>query len=403
MIRTTQIGMSFLYNYLTSELPKEDGSDNISKKSLQMKVLSEVLAKSGGVLSKFSQIILHVHDDTDNQVFTDCTPFNPEATHEFILDELEVDENLGSCVTYFNEKVFKSGSIGQVYKAVYKDSKDIVIKVQYEGLHEQFKTDLSIVHTLMSFLLYGNSGINEMFKDIKNKLYEELDYKVEAKNHQFFYDLWKNHPYIQIPELIPEISTDKIICMEFIDGESLSEFISNSTLEEKNIIGKRLVEFVFTSLYKDSIFYSDSHYGNFIIKDKSVLYVMDFGCVHKYDQNILNKLKQLHKTMILKDKSSFYEAVTDLHILNDKVVEESKEFMYEYFNNICKPWIVDEEFEFTDEWLDLTTVKNSELIKQWSVPDDIVFLSKIPFSLSYILNKLNVKANFRELFNKLLE
>ena len=108
MIRTTQIGMSFIYNYLTSELPKDDGSDDsTSKKSLQMKVLSEVLAKSGGLLSKFSQTILHVHHDFDNQVFTDCTPFNPELTHEFILDELEVDENLESGITYFDKKYLK--------------------------------------------------------------------------------------------------------------------------------------------------------------------------------------------------------------------------------------------------------------------------------------------------------
>jgi predicted unusual protein kinase regulating ubiquinone biosynthesis (AarF/ABC1/UbiB family) len=191
--------------------------------------------------------------------------------------------------------------------------------------------------------------------------------------------------------------------MDFIDGESLSEFISSSTQEEKNEIGKRLVEFLFTSLYKHNVFYSDSHYGNFIIKDKSILYVMDFGCTHKFDENIMDKLKNLHKSLISKDKTAFYQIVTDLNILNDKVTEESKEFMYEYFSILCKPWIVDADFEFSDEWLLSTTFKKTDLLKQWSMPENIIFLSKIPFNFSYILNRLNVKSNFRKLFNQLLE
>ena len=82
--------------------------------------------------------------------------------------------------------------------------------------------------------------------------------------------------------------------MEYIDAEGLTSFIENSTQEEKNLIGKYIVEFIFVNFYKHGIFYSDIHYGNFLIKDKQVLYVTDFGCINNIDDILLNNLKNLH-------------------------------------------------------------------------------------------------------------
>ena len=104
------------------------------------------------------------------------------------------------------------------------------------------------------------------------------------------YELWKDNDNIIIANIIDELCTDKIITVDYINGESLSNFIQNASIEEKNNISRLLIEFLFRTLFKHGIFYSDIHYGNFLVKDNSILYVMDYGCINDIEDELANNL-----------------------------------------------------------------------------------------------------------------
>ena len=237
--------------------------------------------------------------------------------------------------------------------------------------------------------------------DIKTKLYDELDYKLEFANQKTVYELWKGNDRIQIPELVPEFCNNTMLAMKYIDAQSLSSFIDTSTQDERNKIGMYIVEFVFTSFYKHKIFYSDIHYGNFLVKDKSVLYVTDFGCIHDVDDELLSKILNLHDAIQNENKDKFYQIVKDIGILKDDISIESKEYMYEYFKLQYLPW-TSEEFEFTQECIEKFMYKQPELMKEWILPNNCVYLNKIPFGLFHLLNKLKAKCNFKKFFDELL-
>ena len=56
-------------------------------------------------------------------------------------------------------------------------------------------------------------------------------------------------------------------CNLSMGSQNLNEFIANSAQESKNKIALDLIKFIFTNIYKNNLFYSDSHYGNIIIQD----------------------------------------------------------------------------------------------------------------------------------------
>lgn len=402
MLRSGSICISFLYNYLLSEsrIEKEGkGGDELIKKCGKLECLAETFASYGGVLAKLSQILCLANENDD--VFSDCKPYCQKETIEYIKKEFENNKDFFKDVKSFDFNVFKSGSVGQVHKCVYKNDEQIIIKVQYVGLLKQFKSDIFILDKVATYLFHFSDLSNAM-TDIKTKLYEELDYINEFKNQQTIYNLWNTHENIRIARLIPELCTHNLLAMEYIDAEGLTSFIETSTQEEKNNIGKYIIEFIFTNFYKYGIFYSDIHYGNFLIKDKNILYITDFGCLNFIEHDLLNNFIKIHKALIEEDENTFYDIVKDIGILKDDVSIESKEYMYRYFKLQYEP-LISQEFEFTTEWFDIAKYKEAELMKEWILPSNCVYLNKIPYGMYHLLTKLNLRGEFLDFFKDLLD
>ena len=376
MLRSGSICMSFLYNYLVSEATinnEEKGGDILCKKATKLKCLVDTFQSYGGVLAKLSQIICLGENDENNTVFSDCKPFSTEKTCKYIKNLFENDNDFFKDIKGIDYNVYKSGSVGQVHKAVYKDDQEIIIKVQYVGLKEQVKTDLFILDTIIT-CLYSFVNLNNAISDIKNKIEEELDYNIEYHNQKIMYDNWILHNNIKIAKLIQE---------------------------ERNNIGMLMVEFVFINIYKYGILYSDIHYGNFLIQDKKILYVMDFGCIHDIDDTLLDNFIRLYKALLYNDKDMFYDIVERMEIINKDISLESKEYLYEYYKRQYEPWLSD-NFEFTSDWVKITDYKNIDLMKSWNLPSNLVYFNKLPYGMYHILGKMNLKGNFLTFYKKLL-
>ena len=237
--------------------------------------------------------------------------------------------------------------------------------------------------------------------EIKVKLKEELDYTIEFSNQKYMYELWNNNDNIKIPKLIPSICNNNLLCMEYIQAESLKTFIEKSTQEERNIIAKYIIEFIFTNFYQNGLFYSDIHYGNFLVKNKKILYVIDFGCINIIEDEKLVLFKLLHNSLLNSDEKKFIEVFTDMGGFSNETSKESKEYCYNYFKLQFEPW-TSVEFEFTPEWLEKAVFKDTELMKEWILPMNMIYLNKIIYGLPHILTKLKAKGKFNEIFNNLI-
>ena len=393
MLRSSSICVSFLYNYLTSDSEvKDENCKNFDKKCQKLRCLSKTLESYGGVLSKLSQILSL--NDENSTVFSDCKPFSKEKTTRYFK------KNCPKNIKNVDYNVYKSGSVGQIYKAIY-NNKPVIFKVQYVGLAEQTIKDLKMLDMVTSYI-YSFADMKNALVDIKTKMFEELDYKLEASNQRMMYNMWKNSDYIEIPKVIRKLSTDVILCMNYIDGKSLRDFIENSNQNERNKLGMCIVRFIFENIYKNGILYSDVHYGNLLVKSDCTLCVLDFGCLHKIEKDLLNNLIKLHKSILNNDKESFYNLVENMGIINKDISEKSKQYIYNYFSIQYTPWI-SEEFEFTDEWLDMATNKETDLMKEWILPKDMVYFNKIPYGAYHILTKLKLKGRFKDVFEEIFK
>lgn len=400
MLRAGSLCMTLLYKYMKSN---SESKDNLNEKSRKLKLLAETFSQYGGILSKVSQIL--VLNDIDNNVFSDCKPFSRDKTHNYIVKQYENNSDFFQTIKQFNFEIYKSGSVGQVYRATLLDDREIILKIQYVGLVEQTRQDLKLLDMMVSYLYSELPEMNNAITDIKQKINEELDYQIEKRNQEYVYQAFLNEPQIRIPQIIEELCTDKILTMEFMHGYSvLNEFINNSTQEQRNEVGKLIIKFIFKSLFHHRILYPDSHYGNFLVKnDTSSISILDFGCLVYMEPELIESLKQIHYRLKSEDKIGFLNFIEQLGIINSNTSEDSKDYAYEYFRLQYEPLLIDnDEFQFYPEWLDLVGDKNTELMKEWNCPPNMIYLHKIPYGLYHLLTKLDLRCNVGSIIEEIL-
>ena len=400
MLRAGSICMTLLYKYMTTS---SESKDNLNEKSKKLRLLANTFSQYGGILSKVSQIL--VLNDIDNNVFSDCKPFSRDKTHNYIVKQYENNSDFFQPIKQFNFEIFKSGSVGQVYRATLFDDREVILKIQYVGLVEQTKQDLKLLDMMVSYLYSNLSEIDNAITDIKQKINEELDYQIEKRNQQYTYQAFLNDPQIRIPQIIEELCTDKILTMEYMDGYTvLNEFINNSTQEQRNEVGKLIIKFIFKSLFHHRILYPDSHYGNFLVKnDTTAISILDFGCLVYMEPELINSLKEIHYSLKADDKNGFLEFIERLGIINSNTSEDSRDYAFEYFKLQYEPLLIDnDEFQFYPEWLDLVGDKNTELMKEWNCPPNMVYLHKIPYGLYHLLTKLDLRCNVGTIIEEIL-
>lgn len=404
MLRTGSICASLLYKYLTTSSEAVDKKDAYQQNLLKVKVLGETFANYGGILSKISQMVSYTYGNHESEVYSNCKPINSEKTTEFFENEiLEFEDELLS----YDTTVFKSGSVGQVHRAVYKDGRNIIFKVQYVGLTDLFESDMYILDSIAKYL-FCETTIMDGMNDIKKQIFEELDYRIEAKNQTLIAKYWSgDKDMIGIPKLIPDLCNEKILCMEFIDNcETLSEFLNTSTIEEITYIGNVLIRFMFTNLFKHKLIYTDVHYGNFMVENKTKLHVLDFGSVNYIDDDVHKNLFYLLNAVYLRDQDAFYAVIEKMGITSPEkpLSENSKVYMWEYFTLQLAPWIyndTEEGFLFREEWVDECGIRDIDLMKEWILPSNVIWLNKLCHGFIHILGKMNFRGNSIALFQEL--
>ncbi|PHO01922.1 ABC transporter, partial [Rhodobacteraceae bacterium 4F10] len=124
----------------------------------------------------------------------------------------------------FTAESVNAASIGQVHKAT-KDGKKLAVKIQYPGVADSISTDLAMVKPIaMKMFNIKGEGSDEYFKEVEDKLSEETNYELELAQSNEIADACKHIPNLKFPSYYPDLSSDRILTMDWMDGVHLSEF-----------------------------------------------------------------------------------------------------------------------------------------------------------------------------------
>ena len=253
----------------------------------------------------------------------------------------------------FNATSINAASIGQVHQAT-KDGKKLAVKIQYPGVAESISSDLALVKpiAIKMFNIKGKDS-DKYFKEVEDKLIEETNYINEVKQSIEMAEACQNIPNLIFPKYYPEWSSDKIITMDWMTGEHLSEFTAHNTDAEKsNILGQTLWDFYMFQMHNLRKVHADPHPGNFLITQDTKLVALDFGCIKEVPNDFYVPYFELAKKENLNNPEFFQSKLYELEILRKEDTKEEIEFFTEMFHELlslfARPFHV-EEFDFSDE------------------------------------------------------
>jgi aarF domain-containing kinase len=193
----------------------------------------------------------------------------------------------------FEKEAFAAASLGQVHRARTKEGQEVAVKIQYPGIRQVIENDLKTLKAVLLPARARQRSLKNMQKEIEEVIFQEIDYENEAQNIQLYREKLKPLPYVRVPEVYPEYSSKKVLCMSLMPGLHLDEFLATKPSQDlKDRIGARLFELFYYQVYQMDCLHADPHLGNYLFNKDGSLNLIDFGCVKHFDPDFLEMLRQ---------------------------------------------------------------------------------------------------------------
>ncbi len=294
---------------------------------MMLEELGPTFVKFGQMLSTRSDIIGEDYAEELAKLQDNMKPFPPEQAKQIIADEL--GSKVGSLFASFETEPLASASIGQVHRAVLKNGKRVVVKVQRPGIFEKVKEDLRIMRYLA---LQADRHIPEvkeydpiyLVDEFERSIMKELDFSREAKSAVRLKNNLKDDKGVYVPGVYEELCTKKVMVMEEVRGEKLSAIISSGSKKyDRRLIAKRCVHAFFKMVLVDGFYHADMHPGNIIILKKGTVCLLDFGRVGTIDSDVAESIFRLALFAVEDDTSGLVAHMIRTGMITDSANTDS--------------------------------------------------------------------------------
>jgi len=220
----------------------------------------------------------------------------------------------------FEKDSINAASIGQVHKAT-KDGKELAVKIQYPGVAQ-------------SINLKGKDS-DKYFREVEDKLIEETNYLLEIKQSKEITGACGVIKGLRFPEYYENLSSERIITMDWMSGVHLSEFAKTDFSQELgNKLGQTLWDFYMYQIHGLKKVHADPHPGNFLINEQEELIAIDFGCIKEVPDSFYVPYFELAKKENISNDKIFMEKLYELEILIPSDSKEDIKFFKTLFHEM---------------------------------------------------------------------
>ncbi len=203
-----------------------------------------------------------------------------------------------------------AGTIGQVHRATLDDGTHVVVKVQRPRAEEEILRDLGLFElfaekALKREQLRETVDIPALVEHLSDSLRRELDFRQEAANIERMREALAPYDRLDVPRLYPELSTSRLLMLEFIDGVPILDAPESA---ERREAAHQLLEAFARQILVDGFFHADPHPGN-LLWSADKIYLLDLGMVGELGPEVREILILLLLAFARDDPKFLAEAV----------------------------------------------------------------------------------------------
>jgi ubiquinone biosynthesis protein len=224
-----------------------------------------------------------------DRLFEGASPLPYEVVKAQV--ERELGAALEELFERFEPEPLASASVAQVHRARTWAGDDVAVKVQRPGIVAIFESDVRNLRRLARWSdrlgLAGRLSMAEAVEEFREYTSREMSFVTEGRTA----DRLRSRAlhYEVIPWVDWELTTERILTLEFLEGISLARAraLIDSGREEElrerlpNVdltrVARRLAHSTLRQLFVIGFFHADPHPGNVLLRDDDSIGVVDFG------------------------------------------------------------------------------------------------------------------------------
>ncbi len=329
-----------------------------------------------------------------------------------LIDSLEsaYGEDWESLFKNFDYQPLASASIGQVHRATTLDDHEIVLKIQYPGVAKSIDSDVDNIASLfkMTNLLPKHMDISDLLRDAKLQLHEEANYLQEAAYLESFVELLGDDPNYQIPKHHPELSTERILAMDYVRGEAIESLgdLDPSVIDR---LMHNLFELTFKELFELRLMQTDANFANYLFQhDTQKIVLLDFGATRRFTKRFAIDYKRLLRAVAANDFEAIIIAADKLGYKASEASEQYKEFLVSVFcialEPFAKPGLYDFKTAGLSDRLSQLSQEGYGFKEFWQTPPtDILYLHRKLGGMFMLATRLGARVNTHALASTYLK
>ncbi len=376
--------------------------------------ITEILGNLKGPLMKVAQLSATIPDLLPEEYARKLAELQsnaPPMSWVFVKRRMkaELGENWEKNFIDFDKDASFAASLGQVHKAKLNGNEIVACKLQYPDMSSAVIADLNQLKIIFKIYSSYNKSIQirEIYKEIEARLKEELDYKLEHRHLKIFEHMHKKNTFIKIPKVHKQLSTQRLLVMEYLDGRKLIEY-KNSSQKVRNDLAKKLFMAWYFPFYKYGIIHGDPHLGNYSVNKNNNINLFDYGCVRIFPAKFVKGVIDLY--FALKEKNNekiklAYKA-WGFKDIDDKLMNVLNKWALFLYDPILKNEV--RKIQDSDSGIygaKIAGEVHKELRKYGGVkpPREFVFMDRAAVGLGSIFIHLKAEINWYKLFHELIK
>jgi predicted unusual protein kinase regulating ubiquinone biosynthesis (AarF/ABC1/UbiB family) len=321
------------------------------------------------------------------------------------------------------EKKFKSfehqpaaaASLGQVHRARAHDGSELACKLQYPDMQSAVEADLQQLQLLLALRKRFDPAIDtsEIAVEIGARLREELDYVREAKHIALYSAMLAGEKMIRVPRVWPELSTGRLLTMDWLSGRKLLAH-KDASLAMRNRIATAMFTAWWFPFSRFGVIHGDPHLGNYSVFDDAKgspagINLLDYGCIRIFPPSFVGGVVDLYRGLLRDDDDLVVRAYETWGFkrLNRELIEA----LNIWARFIYGPLLEDRVRSIADgvkpsDYGRREAFQVHQALKRLgpvTVPREFVFMDRAAVGLGAVFLHLAAELNFHKLFNEAIE
>jgi predicted unusual protein kinase regulating ubiquinone biosynthesis (AarF/ABC1/UbiB family) len=283
--------------------------------------IADTLSRMRGAAMKLGQLLSLEGGTVLPQAFTDALAslqasgdrMSPAQLHGVL--GREYGHGWRDRFSEFEEEPFATASIGQVHHARARDGRDVALKIQFPGVAKSIASDVDNLAVLLrtTGIVPRDYDLTPLIETVKVQLRHETDYKTEAESLARYGKLVKDEPTFVVPRPYDDLTTHRILAMEFIAGEPINDLWKTETPRRvRDRVGRDIQRLVFRELFEFRFMQSDPNFANYLQRDEGrELVLLDFGSTVEISAELSERYRRLLKAATADDHAKVAELVVE--------------------------------------------------------------------------------------------